>query len=170
MKTRLLAALICALTAYTGAVADPPTAPSTPTAPTERDICSVRNNQVTGPQVNVSALPLLKGDPAHPKRACSVAWSVLSPNNQPLPIVGCYQGRLLQVRNNAACGSDTGFLWVERMWVVTNADKTLTSSQSATCQELDTTTSAATRDYHPECAPQKSTPEPESKAPAPSPR
>jgi hypothetical protein len=165
MKTRLLATLICASTAYTGAADQPAT-------PTESDICSVLNNQVIGPNVNVSTLPLLKGDPAHPRRACSVPWTVLSPNNHPLPIVGCYKGRLLQVQNNAACGSDTGFLWVERMWVVTSADKTdvRTSNRLATCQVLDTTTTAATRDYHPECAPQKSAPQPKSNAPAPSPR
>ena len=163
MKTRLLAALVCASTAYAVSADQPVT-------PAENDICSVLNNQVIGPNVNVSTLPLLKGDPAHPKRACSVSWTVLSPKNQPLPIVGCYKGRLLRVQNDTACGSDTGFLWVERMWVLTSADKThaLTSNQPATCQVLDTTTTAATRDYHPECAPQKSTPQPKSKdAPAP---
>jgi hypothetical protein len=149
MKTRLLAALVCAWTAYAGSAAQP-------TAPAESDICSVPNNQVIGPNVNVSTLPLLKGDPARPKRACSVPWTVLSPNNQPLPIVGCYRGRLLRVQNDTACGSDTGFLWVARTWVVTSSDKpqALTSKQRATCQVLDTTTSAATRDYPPECAPQ----------------
>jgi len=158
MKTRLLATLVCASTAYAGSAAQP-------TAPTERDICSVLDNQVIGPNANVSTLPLLKGDPAHPKRACSVPWTVLSPNNQPLPIVGCYKGRLLRVQNNTACGSDTGFLWVARMWVVTSSEKTQarTSNQRATCQLLDTTTSAATRDYHPECAPQKTSLQPKSK-------
>ena len=161
MKTRFLAALVCASTAYTGAA-------DQPLPPTQSDICSVLNNQVIGPNVNVSILPLLQGDPAHPRRACSVPWTVLSPNSQPLPIVGCYQGRLLRVQNNVACGNDTGFLWVARMWVTTSADKTLalTSNRSATCQALDTTTTAATRDYHPECAPQKSTPERKSNASA----
>jgi hypothetical protein len=157
MKSRLLATLVCAATVYTAAS-------DQPTGPAESDICSALNNQVIGPNVNVSTLPLLKGDPAHPRRACSVAWTVLSPNNQALPIVGCYQGRLLQVQNNTACGSGTGFLWVERAWVVTSADKThaLTLHPHASCEVLDTTTSAATRDYHPECVPQKSPPQPKS--------
>jgi hypothetical protein len=150
MKPRFLAALVWASTNV--GMADQPTAPA------ETGICSALHNQVLGPKVNVSTLPLLKGDPAHPKRACSVPWSVLSSNNQPLPIVGCYMGRLLQVQNKTACGSDTDFLWVERTWVVTSADKTqaLTSNRPANCQSLDTTSTAATRDYHPECAPQRS--------------
>src|SRR5262249_42914778 len=141
-----------------------------PSSPVESAICSVLHNQVIGPNANVSTLPLLKGDPAHPRRACSVPWTVLIPNNRALPIVGCYKGRLLQVQNNTACGSDTGFLWVERIWVVTSADKTqaLTLNRHATCEVLDTTTPAATREYHPECAPQKSTPQPKSNAAAPS--
>jgi len=165
MKIRLLAALVCAASAYPGAA-------DQPTAAAENDICAVLNNQVIGPNVNVSRLPLLKGDPAHPKRACSVPWSVLSPKNQALPIVGCYKGRLLQVQNNAACGSDTGFLWVERIWVITSADKTHESTlgSRATCEVLDTTTAAATRDYHPECAPPKSPSQPKGNAAAPSAR
>jgi len=165
MKTRLLAAVVLTSAAYTGSA-------DQPTTPAKSDICSVLNNQVIGPNVNVSNLPLLKGDPAHPRRACSVPWSVLSPKNEPLPIVGCYNGRLLRVQNDSACGSDTGFLWVERAWVITSADKTrtLTSNRSATCQALDTTTTAATRDFHPECIPQKSMPQPKSSAAAPSTR
>jgi hypothetical protein len=162
MKTRLFAVLVCAWTAHGGLAAQP-------ISPAAGDICSVLNNQVIGPNADVSTLPLLKGDPAHPKRACSVPWTVLSPNNQPLPIVGCYKGRLLRVQNNTACGGDTGFLWVARMWVVTSSDKTqpLTSNQRASCQVLDTTTTAATRDY-PECAPKKTMPQPTSKDAPPS--
>src|SRR5579862_5206479 len=158
MKTHLLAALVCVSNTSAGLAAQP-------TTPAERGICSVLNNQILGPNANVSTLPLLKGDPASPKRACSVPWAVLSPNNQPLPIVGCYKGQLLRMQNNTACGSDTGYLWVARMWVVTSSDKTqsLTSQHRATCQALDTTTTAATRDYHPECAPQNSAPQPKSK-------
>jgi hypothetical protein len=162
MKPRLLAALVCAGTTCAG-MADQPTAPA------QTDICSVPHNQVLGPKVNVSALPLLKGDPAQPKRACSVTWSVLSPGSQPLPIIGCYKGRLLRVQNNTACGNGTDFLWVERVWVVTSADRTLarTSNRLANCQMLDTTSTAATREYHPECAPQKSSQQPNSNAAVP---
>jgi hypothetical protein len=165
MNNRLLAALVCASTVYAGS-------PAQPTAPADSDICSARSNQVIGANVNVSTLPLLKGDPAHPKRACSVPWTVLSPNNQPLPIVGCYKGRLLRVQNNTACGSDTGFLWVARMWVLTSADKTQapTSNQRPSCQTLDTTTTAATRAYPPECASQTTTLQPKSKEAPPSAR
>ena len=163
MKTHLLAALVCA--SYAGSAAQP-------AAPAEKDICSLPNNQVIGPSANVSTLPLLKGDPAYPKRACSVPWTVLSPDNRPLPIVGCYKGQLLRLQNNSACGSDTGFLWVARMWVVTSSDKTQTqartSNQRATCQGLDTTTSAATRDYPPKCEPQKTALQPKSKDAPPS--
>jgi hypothetical protein len=163
MKPRLLAALVCASATYVG-MADQPT------APVETGICSALHNRVLGPKPNVSTLPLLKGDPAHPKRACSVPWSVLSANNQPLPIVGCYMGRLLQVQNKTACGSDTDFLWVERTWVVTSADKTQaqTSNRLANCQALDTTSTAATRDYHPECAPQRPAQQPNNNSVPPS--
>ena len=77
MNTRLILALMYASTAYRVAA-------DQPNVPAGSDICSVTNNQVVGANVNVSTLPLLKGEPAHPKRACSVPWNVLSPGNRPL--------------------------------------------------------------------------------------
>jgi hypothetical protein len=162
MKTRLLAALTCAAIPC-GLPADQPSAPH------QYDICQARDNQITGANTAGQPLPLLKGDPAHPKQACSVPWASLSPDNHPLPVVGCFAGRLLQLPNDAACGRDTGRLWVDRRWVRTSADKLHTAGGPTTCEELDTNTSAATREYRPDCGPQKPIPQPKSGASQPSP-
>jgi hypothetical protein len=157
MKTRILAALTCAAIPC-GLPADQPSAPR------EYGICQALDNQITGANTHGQPLPLLKGDPAHPKQACSVPWASLSPDNHPLPVVGCFAGRLLQLPNDAACGHDTGRLWVDRRWVRTSADKLYTASGPTTCEELYINPSAATRDYRPDCKLQKPMPQPKSAA------
>ena len=103
MKTRLLV-FFSAVTA-TGVLADEPAPP----AP-GHDACQVQGNRILGPRPLNRPLPLLGGNPTggfHP--ACAVPWATLSPNNQPLAVVGCYRGNLLQVANDSAardrCGS-----------------------------------------------------------------
>jgi hypothetical protein len=119
-------------------------------------VCKVPDNVITGANTHGGALPLLRGDPAHPKMACMASWSALSPDGRPLPVQGCFQGKLLQLPNDSVCGAHTGPLWVERRWVVTRADKPPVADAKANCQELDTSTVAATRDFRPECLAEKS--------------
>jgi hypothetical protein len=148
MRTSFAATLI--VLAGLGAVrADPPV--QTETA----DLCKVPNNMIVGTNTRGRPVPLLKGDPSHPQLACQVPWSKLSPDNRPLPVAGCFAGRLLQLANDSACGADTGRLWVEHRWVLTRADSPAAARPQAVCQQLDTSTVAATRDFHPECMAQK---------------
>jgi hypothetical protein len=149
MTTKLAIATLCTL--VSGAARGGP-----PTAPPAADLCKVPNNQITGPNTHGHALPLLRGDPAHPKVACLASWEVLSPDNRPLPVQACFEGKLLQLPSSSVCGHDKAPLWVERRWVVTSADKTVVlASAKTSCQELDTSTVAATRDFHPECTASK---------------
>jgi hypothetical protein len=149
MKRWLLVALACVLTSP-GVPADEPAASDKPA------VCPMLNQRILGPRSDDRPLPLLAGSPAHGFRpACSAPWSTLSPNNQPLRIVDCFRGSLLQVANEAACGRDTGPLWVSTRWVVTSADKQRTQTRAATCQQLETGALAATRDFVPDCVPQK---------------
>ena len=151
MKKSLLALLIAATPA--GVPADEPTPPP------EHDACRVPDNRILGPRTLNRPLPLLAGDPTdgfHP--ACAVPWATLSPNNQPLAVVGCYRGNLLQVANDSACGRGTGPLWVSLRWVVTSGEARQAQSRATTCQRLETGTYAATRDFQPDCVPQGTTP------------
>jgi len=149
MKRRLFVALTCLLTSP-GVPADEPAAVDKPA------VCLMLNQRILGPRSGDRPLPLLAGSPARGFRpACSAPWSALSPNNQPLKIVDCFRGSLLQVANEAACGRDTGPLWVSTRWVVTTADKQRTQTRAASCQQLETSALAATRDFGLGCVPQK---------------
>jgi hypothetical protein len=149
MKSGLFLALACVLTSP-GVAADEPAAPDKPA------VCPLLNQRILGPRSDDRPLPLLAGNPARGFRpACSAPWSALSPNNQPLKIVDCFRGSLLQFANEAACGRDTGPLWVSARWVITTADKQPAQTRAATCQQLETGALAATRDFGLDCVPQK---------------
>lgn len=127
-----------------------------PVRPDSDDACLMLNNRILGPRSGDRPLPLLSGDPARGFRAaCAVPWSALSPKNQALPIVGCFRGNLLQLANNAACGKDTGPLWVSARWVVTSAELQHHDKQVAVCQQLETNAWAGTRDFKLDCQPRK---------------
>jgi hypothetical protein len=158
MKRWLFVALVSALTSP-AVPADEPAAADKPA------VCLMLNHRILGPRSEDRPLPLLAGSPARGFRpACSASWSALSPNNQPLKIVDCFRGSLLQVANDAACGRDTGPLWVSTRWVVTTADKQRTQTRAATCQQLETGALAATREFGLDCVPQKQEPRPKSES------
>ena len=146
--TRLLLAAAVMLLSTDGlraqeAVKEPPGVP-----------CLTLNNQVLGPRSPDRPLPLLAGDPEHGLRpACAVTWSKLSPGNQPLAVLGCFQGNLLQVANDAACGRGTGMLWVNSRWVVTSAELRRPQQKLAFCQQLETGAWAGTRAFTFDCVP-----------------
>lgn len=121
------------------------------------DACLVLNNRILGPRASDRPLPLLSGDPTHGLHfACAAPWSKLSPTNRPLPVTDCYQGSLLQVANDAACGRETGPLWINSRWVVTSAELQRDAhSHAAVCQQLETGAWAGTRDLNLDCVPQK---------------
>jgi hypothetical protein len=132
----------------------PPAAAQQPAAATPGDPCLMLNNRVLGPRAESRPLPLLRGDPEHGfVPACSAPWSTISPNNQPLPVEGCFKGSLLQLPNNSACGPGTGKLWVGARWVVTTADLAKTQERAAVCQQLETGAWAGTRAFSFECKP-----------------
>jgi len=143
MKTWRVLLLACAGVCTRGASADEPVGASP-----GQSACQIPDNRITGPRMKERPLPLLSGDAAHGFRpACSVPWTTLSPHNDPLPVVGCYQDNLLQVANDAACGHATGRLWVSIRWVLTSGEKQRAPATAATCQRLETGTYAATRDF-----------------------
>ena len=143
----------CLLLALSGALACPAAVPADQPPPAaEHDACQVPNNLILGPRTADRPLPLLSGDAAHGFHpACTVSWTTLSPKSEPLPVVGCYRGNLLQVANDAACGGGTGRLWVSIRWVLTTGERQAAQTRATTCQQLDTGSYAATRDYG--CAP-----------------
>jgi hypothetical protein len=144
MKTWPPILLVSLAACPSGAWADQPAASPAP----GQNACAVSDNVILGPRTAERPLPLLSGDAAHGFRAaCAVPWTTLSPNKQPLPVVGCYQNNLLQVANDAACGPGTGRLWVSIRWVQTSGEKQRPQSTSTTCQRLETGTYAATRDF-----------------------
>jgi hypothetical protein len=165
MRPWVAVALVCA--------ALPPAASADePTPRSRKDLCLVPNNLIEGPRVADRPLPLLSGDPSrgfHP--ACSVPWSTLSPNGKALPVVGCFQGSLLQLPNDAACGPDTGRLWVNSRWVRTRTVPPAPPEQAAACQHLETSAYAASRDYpsSPKCVPRKEELKPRAVAAQPAP-
>jgi hypothetical protein len=147
-----------------------------PAAPSAKfDLCEALNNRILGPRSPDRPLPLLAGDPAKGLRpACTVPWSALSPASQPLDVLSCFQGSLLQIENNSACGGGTGYLWINSRWVRTSAEerhaeerqRTAPRQQGAAqqpgadkplamCQELETKAVAATRDIPLDCEPRK---------------
>jgi hypothetical protein len=152
MKRWLLMALASAATSP-GLPADEPAHADKPA------VCLMLNQRILGPRSDDRPLPLSAGSAARGFRpACSVPWSALSPNNQPLKIVDCFGHSLLQIGNAAACGPDTGPLWVSSRWVVTTADKQQPASRTVTCQQLETSALAATRDLALDCVPKKPAP------------
>jgi hypothetical protein len=149
--TRCLLLALLALAMLPGARADQPA------QGIKTDICLVLNNRILGPRTSDRLLPLQSGDPTHGfHAACVVPWSKLSPTNHPLPVTDCYQGSLLQVANDgAACGRQTGPLWINSRWVVTSAELADTHSHAVICQQLETGAWAGTRDLQLDCVPQK---------------
>jgi len=137
-----------------GMVRDVP-AGDQPTRASPPGICQVADNHIIGPRTRNRPLPLVAGDAAHGFHpACAVSWSALSPNNQSLPVVGCFQNNLLQLDNDAACGQGTGRLWVSSRWVLTSAELQRAQERvAASCQRLDNSAVAATRDWLPDCVP-----------------
>ena len=165
MTRRLQPALLAlfALPMAPAAWADEPAA-----AAGRPDACLALNNRILGPRAPDRLLPLLSGDPAKGfHSACAVPWSRLSPANRPLPVTDCYRGSLLQVANDAACGRETGPLWISSRWVVTSADLQDTRAHAAVCQQLDTGAWAGTRDLKLDCVPAKKELSLESAPPAP---
>jgi hypothetical protein len=130
--------------------------PAKPAAPPE---CLMLNNQILGPRTQGQNLPLLSGDESHGfLPACSVLWSTLSPRNEPLPVVACFRGSLLQIANHDACGRETGPLWVSARWVVTTTDLAQQHTRVALCHQLETGAWAGTRDFHVDCRPTANAP------------
>ena len=118
------------------------------------DACLMLNNRILGPRTESRPLPLLRGDAEHGfTPACSAAWSLISPKNEPVPVAACYQGSLLQVPNDSACGPGTGKLWVSARWVVTSADLAQGNQRAAVCQQLETGAWAGTRAFSFDCKP-----------------
>jgi hypothetical protein len=118
------------------------------------DACLMLNNRILGPRAQGRPLPLLRGDAEHGfTPACSAAWSLISPKNEPVPVSACYQGSLLQVANDSACGAGTGKLWISARWVVTSADLAQGNQRAAVCQQLETGAWAGTRAFSFECTP-----------------
>jgi hypothetical protein len=129
-------------------------APASRAADAPTDVCLMLNNRVLGPRTENRPLPLLKGDAEHGfTPACAVAWNVLSPKNDALPVEACYRGSLLQLPNDSACGAGTGKLWIGTRWVVSSADLAKGTERAAVCQQLETGAWAGTRALSFECKP-----------------
>ena len=150
MSKWLLMALMSSCVVRELPAGDPPAPAGAP------GICQRADNRIVGPRTRNRPVPLLAGDAAHGFHpACTVSWSSVSPNNQSLPVMGCFQNSLLQLDNDSACGRGTGRLWVSSRWVLTSADLQREQSHlAATCQRLDNSAVAATRDFLPDCVPQ----------------
>jgi hypothetical protein len=165
MKHACLILVMLSLLASATAPADPPA-----TAAAASNGCLVPDNLIVAPRTRNRPLPLLSRDASgnfHP--ACSVPWATLSPKDQPLPIVGCFQESLLQVPNDAACGQSTGRLWVSSRWVITSKDLSHQQKQVAACEQLQTGALAATRDFNIDCVPRANDEKPDSGVQAASP-
>jgi hypothetical protein len=150
------------LLAWLGAATLPSTRADEPTQ-ARSDVCQVRDNHILGPRTAGRPLPLYTRDPTGGiHSACSVPWSALSPKNEALPVLDCFRGSLLQVANDTACGSGIGPLWVSARWVVTSGEEPPPPNPVATCQQLETSAYAVSRDYKPDCAARKTKPQPRS--------
>jgi hypothetical protein len=166
MRLYLLAVVLLAGTAAS-VRADEPVAAAAAKPPAA---CQMPNNRILGPRSADRPLPLLAGDPQHGfHAACAVPWSTLSPRNEGLPVLECFQGSLLRLDNSSACGVTTGPLWVGSRWVLTSADLNRTANRAATCQQLETGAWAGTRDLNLDCIPQKKGPDAKPAAAAPAP-
>jgi hypothetical protein len=118
--------------------------------------CPKVDERITDSRIGDRPLPLLSGDPTHGfKAACSVSWTRLSPNHAPVPVQECYQGNLLKLGATGLCGPGSDPLWVSSRWVRTNADPLADAKPRAACQQLQTGSYAATRDYTFDCQPVK---------------
>ena len=158
MRPRLWMALL-GVSAFSAVAAEEP-----PPAAKD-DACLTLNNRILGPRSADRPLPLLRGDAGHGfHTACPASWSTLSPGNRPLPVIGCFQGSLLQVENDGACGPGTGPLWVDSRWVVTSAELAHPRARLVLCQQLETHAWAGTRDFKLDCEPRKKEPAGESAA------
>jgi hypothetical protein len=139
---------------------EPAAAPAAPPAVPPAAACQMPNNHILGPRSADRPLPLLAGDPQHGfHAACTVPWSTLSPKNEGLPVLECFQGSLLRLDNATACGVASGPLWVSSRWVLTSADLNRTASHQAACQQLETGAWAGTRDLNLTCLPQQKGPQ-----------
>ena len=146
MKSLALGAALLAFSA-SALAADPPAA-----APP--DACLMLNNRILGPRSANRPLPLMRETSDHAfAPACSVAWSVISPQNEALAVDGCYHGSLLRIANDTACGTGSGKLWISARWVVTSADLAQAPQHAAICQKLETGAWAGTRALTLECQP-----------------
>jgi hypothetical protein len=116
------------------------------------------DNAILRPRTPDRPLPLLSGDPAHGFHpACTVRWSTLNPTDRSLPITGCFQASLVRIDNDSACGRNTGPLWVNTRWVVMRRNLAPPPEKPlATCEQLETSALAASREFKPECAPRES--------------
>jgi hypothetical protein len=120
-----------------------------------------------GPRTKDRPLPLLTGDGAQGFRpACSVPWTVLSPNHAPITVEACYRDNLLQIANDHVCGSTKGKLWVSARWVLTSAAPASEDANVVVCQQLETGAYAATRSLKPPCVPGNPTPAASAAAPS----
>ncbi len=159
--TRWLRSVLVTVALVPGAWADEPAPAAT------ADTCLVLNNRILGPRAPERLLPLLSGDPTKGfHAACAVPWNRLSPANCPLPVTDCYRGSLLQVGNDAACGRQTGPLWINSRWVITSAELQDKRAHAVICQQLETGAWAGTRDLQLDCVPAKKELSPESAPPA----
>ncbi|HYL70285.1 MAG TPA: hypothetical protein VEY89_03170 [Candidatus Dormibacteraeota bacterium] len=124
MKPHLIPALAGTLV-LSAVQADPPAPPGG-----KFDLCQALNNRILAPRSPERPLPLLAGDPSKGLRpACTVPWSSLSPAGQPLDVLSCFEGSLLQIENNSACGQGTGYLWINSRWVRTSAEEQRAAEQ-----------------------------------------
>jgi hypothetical protein len=134
--------------------APPPTAAAAPVAVPDPDQCAAPNSRIVGPRSRDRPLPLVSGDAEHGFRpACSVAWRVLSPGNEPVPVEACYRGSLLRIANHQVCPAEKGKLWISARWVVTSAESIPDKTGAVACQHLQTQAWAATRGLPPPCTP-----------------
>lgn len=146
--------------------ASSPTSTSTALAPALAPGCAAANLRIVGPRTKDRPLPLLSGDGTRGFRpACSVPWTVLSPNDAPLPVEACYRDNLLQIADDRVCGASKGKLWVSARWVRTSAARESEDANVVVCQQLETGAYAATRSLKPPCVPGNPPPAPSAAAP-----
>jgi hypothetical protein len=148
MTQRTLAGLV-SLTLALAALGDEPKVPAAKSCPSA-------DEHITASRIGDRPLPLLAGDPVHGfKAACSLPWSRLSPNHAPLPVQECFQGTLLKLSATGLCGPGSDPLWISSRWVKTNAEPLADPKPRTACEQLQTGSYAATRDYSFDCQPVK---------------
>jgi hypothetical protein len=127
-----------------------------PTAVPAAKSCPSADERITASRIGDRPLPLLAGDPTHGfKAACSITWSRLSPTHAAVPVQECFQGNLLKLGITGLCGPGSDPLWISSRWVKTNADPLAEAKPRAACEQLQTGSYAATRDYSFDCQPAK---------------